>query len=47
MRRKEVSKQTKLRVVNAMVMPVLMHACEAWNNTTERAKVKDPSHTNE
>ena len=28
--RRELSKQTKLRVVIAMVMPVLMYGCEAW-----------------
>ena len=28
--RKEVSKGTKLRVVNAMVIPTLMYGCEAW-----------------
>ena len=30
LRRRELSKQTKLRVVIAMVMPVLMYVCEAW-----------------
>ena len=30
LRRRELSKQTKLKVVNAMVMPVLMYGCEAW-----------------
>ena len=28
--RRELSKQTKLKVVNATVMPVLMYGCEAW-----------------
>ena len=27
---RELSKQTKLKVVNATVMPVLMYGCEAW-----------------
>ena len=30
LRRRELSMQTKLRVVDAMVMPVLMYGCEAW-----------------
>ena len=30
LRRREFSKQTKLKVVNATVMPVLMYGCEAW-----------------
>ena len=30
MGRRELSKQTKLKVVNAAVMPVLMYGCEAW-----------------
>ena len=29
LRRRELSKQTKLRVVNAMVMPVFMYGCKA------------------
>ena len=28
--RRELSKQTKLKVVNALVMPVLMYGCKAW-----------------
>ena len=28
--RKELSKGTKLRVVNAMVIPTLTYGCEAW-----------------
>ena len=28
--RRELSKQTKLKVVNATVMPVLMYGCDAW-----------------
>ena len=30
LRRREVSKQTKLKVVNATVMPVLIYGCESW-----------------
>ena len=30
LRRRELSKQTKLKVVNATVMPVLMYGCETW-----------------
>ena len=30
LRRRELRKQTKLKVVNATVMPVLMYGCEAW-----------------
>ena len=47
LRRRELIKQTKLRVVIAMVMPVLMYGCEACMGTTERAEDQDPSHTNE
>ena len=28
--RRELSKQTKLKVVNAIMMPVLMYGCGAW-----------------
>ena len=42
--RRELSKQTKLKVVNATVMPVLMYGCIG---SMERAKVEDSSHTNE
>ena len=28
--RRELSRQTKLKVVNATVMPILMYGCEAW-----------------
>ena len=28
--RRELSKQTKLKVVNAIIMPVLMYGCEVW-----------------
>ena len=28
--RRELSKQTKLKVVNAIMMPVLMYGCEVW-----------------
>ena len=45
--RRELSKQTKLKVVTATVMPVLMYGCEACMGTTERAKDQDPSYTNE
>ena len=39
--RRELSKQTKLRVVNAMVMPVLMYGCEAWTLQKEqRSKIQ-------
>ena len=37
----ELSKQTKLKVVNAMVMPVLMYGCEAWALRKEqRSKIQ-------
>ena len=44
LRRRELSKQTKLKVVNATVMPVLMYGCETW---AVRKEQKDPSHANE
>ena len=28
--RRELSKQTKLKMVNAIMMPVLMYGCEVW-----------------
>ena len=28
--RRELSKATKLRVINATVMPTLLYACETW-----------------
>jgi len=41
LRRRELSKQTKLKVVNAMVMPVLMYGCEAWALRKEqRSKIQ-------
>ena len=39
--RRELSKQTKLKVVNAIVMPVLKYGCEAWavgKNKSQRFK---------
>ena len=30
LRRRELSKQSKLKLVNATVMPVLMYGCETW-----------------
>ena len=46
LRRRELSTQTKLRVVNAMVIPVfnvLMHSM----GTTKRSEVQDPCHVKE
>ena len=31
LRRKELSRCTKLEVVNATVMPTLMYGCETWS----------------
>ena len=31
LRRKELSRRTKLKVVNATVMPTLMYGCETWS----------------
>ena len=31
LRRKELSRSTKLKVVNATMMPMLMYGCETWN----------------
>ena len=36
LRRRELSTQTKLKVINAMMMPVLMYGCEAWALLKER-----------
>ncbi len=39
--RRELSKQTKLKVVNETVMPVLMYGCEAWAVWKEqKSKIK-------
>ena len=41
-RRYELSKNTKLKVVNATVIPMLMYGCEAWRiegvNKVDRAR---------
>ena len=31
LRRKELSKKTKLKVINATMLPTLMYGCEAWS----------------
>ena len=31
MRRKELSRTTKLKVLNAVMMPTLMYECEKWS----------------
>ena len=31
LRREEISRSTKLKVVNAIVMPTLMYGCETWS----------------
>ena len=36
LRRKELSRSTKLKVVNATVMPVLMYGCETWSLTKKQ-----------
>ena len=42
LRRKELSQNTKLKVVNATVMPVLMYVCETWSLTKrQQLKVQD------
>ena len=41
LRRRELSKQTKLRVVNAMMMPALMYRCKTWALRKEqRSKIQ-------
>ena len=41
LRRRELSKQTKLRVVNAMMMLVLMYGCKAWAlKKKQRSKIQ-------
>ena len=44
--RRGLSKQTKLKVINATLMPVMMYGCEAWAVWKEQ-KVEGSSHTNE
>ena len=39
LRRKELSRNTKMKVVNATVMPVLMHGRETWS-LTKRQQLK-------
>ena len=34
--RRELSKQTKLKAVNAAVMPVLTYGCEVWEVCKEQ-----------
>ena len=36
MRRKELSRNTKIKVVNATMMPVLMYGCETWSLTKKQ-----------
>ena len=39
--RKELSKKTKLKVIDATVMPVLMYGCKAWAVWKEqKSKIK-------
>ena len=40
LRRKELSRSTKLKVVNATVMPTLMYGCETWSlSKRQRSKI--------
>ena len=36
LRRKELSQSTKMKVVNATMMPVLMYGCETWRLTKKQ-----------
>ena len=36
LRRKELSKSTKLKVVNATMMPSLLYGCEVWSLTKQQ-----------
>ena len=36
LRRKELSRSTKIKVVNATMMPVLMYRCETWSLTKKQ-----------
>ena len=41
LRRKELSSNTKLKVVNATVMPTLMYGCETWSlSKRQQSKVQ-------
>ena len=44
--RRELSKQTKLKVVNATVMLVLMYGCEAWTVQKEQKSKIQATHMN-
>ena len=43
LRRKELSEKSKLKVVNATMLPALMYGCES----VEAARVESSSHTEE
>ena len=36
LRRKELSRSTKIKVVNATMMPELMYGCETWSLTKKQ-----------
>src|SRR6218665_368052 len=38
---KHVSLQTKTRIVNAMIFPVILYGCETWTKTREMVKKLD------
>ena len=40
MRRKELSTKTKLKVVNAVMMPSLMYGCDVWSLMKQQGRVQ-------
>ena len=38
------SKKTKLKVVNANVLPALMHGCETWRLSKQQESKVQPTH---
>ena len=47
LRRRELNRQMKWKVMNAMVMLVLTYGCETWVTRIKRPRVQDPSHADE
>ena len=47
LQRKELSKKTKLNVMNATMLPTLVYGCEVWHLYIEVTRVDSPSHTDE
>ncbi len=46
LRRKVLSRRTRLKVVNVIVMPTLMYGCDTWS-LSKWQQIKITGHTNE